>query len=332
MECGELNWSVIHAGNTPCEFKHWTGLANRWAAVGKPEGPRPVRLLVSVQCARASPLDRRVKWGVAKPLIRNLPRRRRGHWPSAAPGTRHQAYARKRISSAGKDSLADRAAGHPLRRHGNPRPKGGDNGGLAALEFVGLGPILWAWLEFFFLMKTLSRSFGRTACLVFAMLAVAVRADPTMVSDEDGHFTATFPADVSRSNRIVDTDAGQIILCKVVAAQGAASFMVIYSDYPEGYVASTGAASVYKGAVKEAADNVKGALRSQSSCKLGGVDGLEVLIDGPNREFVERARFFVVGDRLFQVAYIGKPDSETGKAATDFLDSFRLRPPPATTS
>src|ERR1035438_2502599 len=142
-------------------------------------------------------------------------------------------------------------------------------------------------------MGTPHQGFGRRVWLLLAMfatLAVGGRADPVAVVDDDGRFAANFPAAVKRTNRILDTDAGQIIMCQVNAAQGTTSFMVIYCDYPEGYVASGGASTVYKSAAKEAADNAKGTIRGEDSCKLRDVAGLEVLIDGPGRGFVERIR------------------------------------------
>ena len=178
-------------------------------------------------------------------------------------------------------------------------------------------------------MRTPLLKLCRRAPLLLAMLAVPGRAEPTATVDDDGHFAATFPAEVSRSNQILDTDAGQIIMCKANAAQAGASFVVIYCDYPEGYVAGTGAPGIFKAAAKDAADQAKGSVRSQSDCKLGDVAGVEVLIDGPNKGFVERIRLFAVGDRLFQVQYRGRPGSETGKDALGFLDSFRLLPVPA---
>jgi hypothetical protein len=174
--------------------------------------------------------------------------------------------------------------------------------------------------------------FGRTDCLLsamFATFAVAGRADPTEVVDNDGHFAANFPAAVRRANRIVDKDIGQIATFQVYTHQGAVAFMVTYSDYPEGYVAGAGAAAVCKGAAKEAAESAKGTVRGEDNCKLGDVGGLEAVIDGPDWAFVERMSLYVVGDRLFQVAYVGPPDSEAGKTALDFLDSFRLLPVPA---
>jgi hypothetical protein len=149
------------------------------------------------------------------------------------------------------------------------------------------------------------------------------------VEDNDGHFAANFPAAVKRANRIVDKDIGQIATFQVYVSQGGVAFIVTYSDYPEGYVAKTGAATVYKDAAKEAAGNAKGTIRGEDNCKLGDVGGLEAVIDGPDRGYVERVRIYVVGDRLFQVTYVGPPDSEAGKPALDFLDSFRLLPVPA---
>jgi hypothetical protein len=182
-------------------------------------------------------------------------------------------------------------------------------------------------------MKTPSQSIGRRACLLIAMsaaLVVAGRADPTAVEDNDGHFAANFPSAVRRANRIVDKDIGQIVTFQVYASQGAVAFMVTYSDYPEGYVVKAGAAAFFKDAAKEAAEAAKGTIRGEDNCKLGDVAGLEVVIDGPDRAYVQRMRLYVVGDRLFQVTYIGPPDSEAGKAALDFLDSFRLLPVPET--
>jgi hypothetical protein len=178
-------------------------------------------------------------------------------------------------------------------------------------------------------MRTPFNRFGCKAFILSVLLAATGRADPAVVEDADGHFAATFPAAVSRSNQIIDMDAGQVILCRTYAAQGAEFFTVIYCDYPEGYVASTGAAAIYKDMAKDAADKAKGTIRSQGDCKLGDVAGLEVLIDGPNRVSVERMRLYVVGDRLFQVTFTGRPNSEAGKDAQGFLDSFRLLPVPA---
>jgi len=181
-------------------------------------------------------------------------------------------------------------------------------------------------------MKTPSQHFGRRAFLrlaVLAAFAVAARADPTAVVDDDGHFSATFPGAVRRANRIVDKDIGQIVTVQVYTHQGAVAFMVTYNDYPEGYVANTGAATVFKAAAKEATESVKGTIRGQANCKSGDAAGLEVVIDGPDRGFVERMRLFAVGNRLFEVAYLGPPDSEADKPALDFLDSFRLLPVPA---
>ena len=184
-------------------------------------------------------------------------------------------------------------------------------------------------------MKTTSiRTFLST--VVFAMLAVVgYAAEPTTV-DGDGHFSANFPMAVRRANRIVDKDFGQVTTCQVswkgfraiqvYTAHGSVAFMVVYSDYPTDYVSQTGASTICKNAAKELADGAKGTIRSTTEHKLGTIAGIEVVIDGPSGGFVEVARFYAVGERLFQVTYVGPPESETGRDALAFLNSFRILP------
>lgn len=178
-------------------------------------------------------------------------------------------------------------------------------------------------------MRVPCQRFGRkvrVALAVIATLAAAGHAGPDAAKDKDGRFAADFPAAVKRTNEVFDTEAGQMITCQVIAVDGARSYMVTYCDYPEGHVASTGAAAVHKRAAKDAANNAKGNIRSDESRQLGEVAGREVLTEGPDGRFVMRLRLHIVGDHLFQVAHSGPPGSEAGRPALGFLDSFRLLP------
>jgi hypothetical protein len=156
-----------------------------------------------------------------------------------------------------------------------------------------------------------------------ATLAVATRADTTV--DDAGRFAANFPGPIKRSSQPVDTTAGKIDMNMVYTDAGAVDYMVIYCDYPAGSVARSGGRSaVLNNAAKGAVENVKGTIRTKNDFRLGDVLGLEIIADMPDSKLVARARFFVVGDRLFQVLYVGLPDTEIGKDCLDFIDSFRL--------
>ncbi|HWZ95182.1 MAG TPA: hypothetical protein VNW30_08315, partial [Opitutaceae bacterium] len=162
--------------------------------------------------------------------------------------------------------------------------------------------------------------------------APAVEAKPEPLVDDAGRFVVSLPKPVQRGSQPVDTAVGKIAMNMVYYDGGATAYMIIYCDYPAGSVAQSGGpekvcANASDGAVK----SVNGTIRTTSSCQLGDVKGLEIVADIPPKDpkdsasaSVARLRFFVVGDRLYQVMYIGPTGTETRPKAVDFLDSFRL--------
>jgi hypothetical protein len=161
-------------------------------------------------------------------------------------------------------------------------------------------------------------------------LSELLKTLPTV--DDAGRFVATFEGATQRGAQPVDTTVGKITMNMVYYDGGAIAHMVIYCDYPAGSVASSGGpdkvcANASDGAVK----NVSGTIRTSSPYQLGDSNGLEVVADIPPKDpkdpssaSVARLRFFVVGDRLYQVMYIGPTGTETNPEAVAFLDSFRL--------
>lgn len=165
-----------------------------------------------------------------------------------------------------------------------------------------------------------------------AQPAPAVEAKPETLVDDAGRFVVSLPKPVQRGSQPVDTAVGKITMNMVYYDGGAVAYMIIYCDYPTGSVAQSGGpdkvcANASDGAVK----NVNGTIRTSSSYQLGDVKGLEVVADIPSKDpkvpasaSVARIRFFVVGDRLYQVMYIGPTGTGTNIKAVTFLNSFRL--------
>ncbi|MDE3084890.1 MAG: hypothetical protein KGJ37_06715, partial [Verrucomicrobiota bacterium] len=135
---------------------------------------------------------------------------------------------------------------------------------------------------------------------------------------------------VQRGAQSVDTAVGKIAMNMVYHDAGSVAYMVIFNDYPNGSVTKSGGPDkVYDGAVNGAVSSVHGKLRSSSPSKTGEVQGREIIVDIPAQKTsdqgsVARVRFFIVGDRLYQVMYIGPAGNEAKAEATGFLDSFRL--------
>jgi hypothetical protein len=192
-------------------------------------------------------------------------------------------------------------------------------------------------------LRFLGRFFA-TALLLFAVSvraadtaatespAPAVQAKPETLVDDAGRFVVSLPKPVQRGSQAVDTAVGKIAMNMVYYDGGAIAYMIIYCDYPAGSVARSGGpdkvcANASDGAVK----NVGAKMRTSVSYQLGDVKGLEVVADIPSKDpkdstnaSVARLRFFVVGDRLYQVMYIGPTGTDTSPPAVAFLDSFRL--------
>jgi hypothetical protein len=152
-----------------------------------------------------------------------------------------------------------------------------------------------------------------------------VEAKPETLVDDAGRFVVSLPKPVQRGSQPVDTAAGKIAMNMVYYDGGATAYMIIYCDYPAGSVAQSGGPDkVCTNASNGAVQNVGGKIQSSSACQLGDVKGLEVVAEIPSSKSMARLRFFVVGDRLYQVMYIGPTGTETDAKAVTFLDSFRL--------
>ncbi|HET6330431.1 MAG TPA: hypothetical protein VFF76_06535 [Holophagaceae bacterium] len=160
----------------------------------------------------------------------------------------------------------------------------------------------------------------------------AAAAKSETVMDDVGRFVATFPGPVQRRSQQVDTAVGKIPMNMVFVDHTAEVYMIIYCDYPEGSVArSGGAESVCSNARDGAVKNVNGKVRTSTSCRIGELNGLEVVADIPPKDpktagapSASRLRFFVVGDRLYQLMYIGPNGTEASTEAMAFLNSIRL--------
>jgi hypothetical protein len=162
--------------------------------------------------------------------------------------------------------------------------------------------------------------------------APAVQTKPETLVDDAGRFVVSLPKPVQRGSQAVDTAVGKIAMNMVYYDGGAIAYMIIYCDYPAGSVASSGGPDkVCANASNGAVQNVGAKIRTSASYQLGDVKGLEVVADIPSKDpkdaasaSVARLRFFVVGDRLYQVMYIGPAGTDTSPKAVAFLDSFRL--------
>jgi hypothetical protein len=74
---------------------------------------------------------------------------------------------------------------------------------------------------------------------------------------------------------------------------------------------------VYDPSISAVAASFKGKLVSQKTIRQSGVEGREILIDIPGSQEA-RERLLWIGNRLYQIMYLGK----AGTASTPDVDAF----------
>lgn len=147
-------------------------------------------------------------------------------------------------------------------------------------------------------------------------------ADPTV--DDEGGFVVDFPGPVTKQSAELDTAAGKIQEHRSNYKTDTLFYRVEYGDWPAADIAKHSLHQIYQDAIQAAVINMNGKLRSQLPYTLGSIEGIECVMDVPQFNVVFRFRFFLVNNRLFEVIYVGPPNTETSKSAEDFLNSFRL--------
>lgn len=176
-------------------------------------------------------------------------------------------------------------------------------------------------------MRAWADNFIRIGAILAAAIGLASHyAWGDVINDNSGHFTVNFPAKASVSSETVDTRAGkaQVHLYRAEGDNKAITYTALYSDYPAGSVGRSPADAIYDGAINGAIGEGGGKVVSNNKISNGTVAGREAVFSSPDQAETMRVRYFLVGDRLYQVAFHGPKGSEGSKDATTFLDSFKI--------
>ena len=182
--------------------------------------------------------------------------------------------------------------------------------------------------------KSPNKSATTISAIVAAVVAVVVAqlttgfmqkdfSPLTEYKSPDHSFAVMLPKEVGEQEQTVNTQLGPIKMCIYSAKSKHQEFTVVYSDYPDSYVNTTGPAVILDGARDGAVRNIQGQLLSETLIELQGNPGRELKIEGP-RKLIIRSRMYLVKNRLFQIMAISKPDHSFDKKIKDVFDSFRI--------
>jgi len=153
---------------------------------------------------------------------------------------------------------------------------------------------------------------------------------------EQGGFAVRVPCTLKETSETMDTVGGKTVCHQFEGERGVYQYAVSYSDYQQSFInqydsdtlllgASAGALNASKGRILSVS-NVTLVKYLENSKKIISYPGKEVSISGKRQEkaFVVRARFYLVGNRLYSVMIVSPQGKEDSVMMADFLESFRL--------
>ena len=166
----------------------------------------------------------------------------------------------------------------------------------------------------------------RAALLLVLLSAVAAQAQPTSVdlSPTGGRFKVRFPGKPEEKSQKAKTPLGELtVYTATFATSDGGVYLVSHVDYPPPAGAPAEHETLLNGA-REGLKGKDGKVVSEAPVPHAPdkTAGRELVIDKGKVQL--RYRIFIRDGRLFQVGTVGTGGFVSGKAATEFLDSFEL--------
>lgn len=166
---------------------------------------------------------------------------------------------------------------------------------------------------------------ARTCLLVVAAVFFLLPgANAEKLDASAWRFSVAFPCKSQLGSQTIHTAVGDVIMAFYTCDVETPTYLVAVNDYPKGTMLPEKVDGAYVGGITSLAETVKGTIRGITPYTLGGISGREAIVDSDDGKSVGRLRAFIVGDRLYQVFYMGPKGSEESKDCLDFLNSFTL--------
>jgi hypothetical protein len=141
----------------------------------------------------------------------------------------------------------------------------------------------------------------------------------------EGGFAVLMPGKPRSESRALSIDGVEVTMRMFSVHADGLAFGVGYADFPPG--AGDAVRSRRIAATRDAlVANIDGRLASQSDVALDGHRGIDFRAQGRVRDagYFVAGRVYAVGDRLYQLAVVGREDAAAKADPELFLGSFRL--------
>ncbi len=152
-------------------------------------------------------------------------------------------------------------------------------------------------------------------------------ADWVEYGSEPHLFTVITPKSFEVSRDTTQSAAGEMELVSYLAELGQVAYGVVCSDFPQDFIDKTEPNTLLKNGSKGFINQFNGKVSGEQLLSLDGNPGLEIALTGITQgvDIFAKARFYLVGKRLYQVMVIAEKGKEDLEAIDKFLRSFRLK-------
>ena len=159
-----------------------------------------------------------------------------------------------------------------------------------------------------------------------ALLACTSELDWRELSVPEGRFVVLLPGKARREARALDTAAGALTMTMYAFNLKRGTMGVAYTDYPAAALAAEHRREQMDAARDALLRNIQGGVLSEEDVAIAGFPGRQVYAEGRVGAdgALLKARFVVVGNRLYQIAYVGAKDGIAMADVDMFLTSFGL--------
>ena len=145
---------------------------------------------------------------------------------------------------------------------------------------------------------------------------------------DSGKFSVQVPQPLAESVQTTNTESGKIDQHVFTADVGKTTYLVAYADYPPESVKGD-PQKVIDLAITNAITNVTGQLISSKSITVDGNSGTEIFLESFSQDgqaVHSKVRFFMVGNRLYEVMGLANRGEVDFAAIDGYLNSFKILP------
>ena len=142
----------------------------------------------------------------------------------------------------------------------------------------------------------------------------------------EGRFAVLLPGKASQESRTLNTAAGTLKMTMYACSLKQGTMGVAYTDYPAAAHAGDAMREQLDAARDALLRNIGAGAHTEEEIQIAGLPGRQVYAEGRagTQGALLKARFVVVGSRLYQIAYVGTRDGLAMADIDMFLTSFKL--------